>query len=226
MKHFLSILLICSIGLTQELTVDGNLNVTGNIQNQTIDSLLQVIQDLQSQIGSIPLIHSKVYELGNVNLEVVNGNPIVHEFSIDIPQNSLILSLDCQFTGSGGGTQGRYYYVSLNGNNLGQQYLIPRTLIHEHQQSSGGGSLVPNTQSSLSSGWSDTIIEPIFRSRNYWNNSIPSGRFYGTSSPPIAIKDNLTTFKLEVGYHVSIHSNYVLDDFKLKIFYVPIYMEN
>ena len=52
MKHLLSILLICSIGFTQELTVDGNLNVTGNIQNQTIDSLLQVIADLQSQINT------------------------------------------------------------------------------------------------------------------------------------------------------------------------------
>ena len=53
MKPFLSILLICSIGFTQELTVDGNLNVTGNIQNQTIDSLLQVILDLQNQLSLI-----------------------------------------------------------------------------------------------------------------------------------------------------------------------------
>ena len=50
MNHFLFILLICSIGFTQELTVDGNLNVTGNIQNQTIDSLQQVIAGLQAQI--------------------------------------------------------------------------------------------------------------------------------------------------------------------------------
>ena len=53
MNKLLSILLICSIGFTQELTVDGNLNVTGNIQNQTIDSLLQVIQDLQSQLSGL-----------------------------------------------------------------------------------------------------------------------------------------------------------------------------
>tara|TARA_Y100001935_G_C17253202_1_gene482166 strand:- start:296 stop:892 length:597 start_codon:yes stop_codon:yes gene_type:complete len=53
MKPLLSILLICSIGFTQELTVDGNLNVTGNIQNQTIDSLLQVILDLQNQLSLI-----------------------------------------------------------------------------------------------------------------------------------------------------------------------------
>ena len=36
---------------SQELKVEGDLNVTGHIQNQTIDSLLQVIQDLQNQIG-------------------------------------------------------------------------------------------------------------------------------------------------------------------------------
>ena len=51
MINFLSILLICSIGFTQELTVDGNLNVTGTIANQTIDSLMQVIADLQTQIN-------------------------------------------------------------------------------------------------------------------------------------------------------------------------------
>ena len=39
MKPFLSILLICCIGFTQELTVDGNLNVTGNIQAEIIDNL-------------------------------------------------------------------------------------------------------------------------------------------------------------------------------------------
>ena len=53
MKPLFSILLICSIGLTQELTVDGNLNVTGNIQNQTIDSLQQVIAGLQAQITAL-----------------------------------------------------------------------------------------------------------------------------------------------------------------------------
>ena len=63
MKHLLSILLICSIGFTQELTVDGNLNVTGNIQNQTIDSLLQVIQDLQSQLSALQGgFQTKLYE--------------------------------------------------------------------------------------------------------------------------------------------------------------------
>ena len=70
MKHLLSILLICSIGFTQELTVDGNLNVTGNIQNQTIDSLLQVIQDLQSQLSALQggnRLETRVFELPRFN---------------------------------------------------------------------------------------------------------------------------------------------------------------
>ena len=75
MKHLLSILLICSIGFTQELTVDGNLNVTGNIQNQTIDSLLQVIQDLQSQLSDLQsnsMWKTKVFEI-SYNL-TINGD--------------------------------------------------------------------------------------------------------------------------------------------------------
>ena len=38
MKHLLSILLISSICLTQEMEVEGDLKVTGNIQNQMIDN--------------------------------------------------------------------------------------------------------------------------------------------------------------------------------------------
>ena len=53
MNKLLSILLICSIGFTQELTVEGDLNVTGNIQAGTIDSLAQVIANQQQQINSL-----------------------------------------------------------------------------------------------------------------------------------------------------------------------------
>ena len=52
MKHLLSILLISTL-FAGELEVDGDLNVTGTIQSQTIDSLLQVIQDLQSQLSAL-----------------------------------------------------------------------------------------------------------------------------------------------------------------------------
>ena len=51
MKRYLLIISLLSLTFTQELKVEGDLNVTGHIQNQTIDSLLQVIQDLQNQIN-------------------------------------------------------------------------------------------------------------------------------------------------------------------------------
>ena len=71
MTKLLSILLISSICLTQEMEVDGDLKVTGNIQSQTIDSLLQVIQNLQSQLNSLQggnSLETRVYELNDVNL--------------------------------------------------------------------------------------------------------------------------------------------------------------
>ena len=55
-----------------ELEVDGDLTVTGNIQNQTIDSLLQVIQDLQSQLSALQVdnrLETRVYELPRINFE-------------------------------------------------------------------------------------------------------------------------------------------------------------
>ena len=76
MNHFLFILLIYSIGFTQELTVDGNLNVTGNIQNQTIDSLQQVIAGLQSQINSMNSgnkLESRVFQTSTIgNGDIIN----------------------------------------------------------------------------------------------------------------------------------------------------------
>ena len=44
-------LLFASFIFCGELEVDGNLNVSGTIQSQTIDSLLQVIAELQAQIA-------------------------------------------------------------------------------------------------------------------------------------------------------------------------------
>ena len=53
MFRILTILIFCTTMFAGELEVDGNLTVTGTIQSQTIDSLLQVIADLESQIASI-----------------------------------------------------------------------------------------------------------------------------------------------------------------------------
>ena len=53
MKHLLSILLICSIGFTQELEIEGGLRVIGSVQIGTIDSLEQVILQQQQQISTL-----------------------------------------------------------------------------------------------------------------------------------------------------------------------------
>ena len=92
MKPLLSILLICSIGLTQELTVDGNLNVTGNIQNQTIDSLKQVIADLQAQMKpSKIIINSSDSELSQCGTYSQDWGQFIyeHEFVFNIPSHDV-----------------------------------------------------------------------------------------------------------------------------------------
>ena len=64
MKKILTILLISTL-FAGELEVDGDLTVTGNIQNQTIDSLLQVIADLQSQLSALQIenrLETRIYE--------------------------------------------------------------------------------------------------------------------------------------------------------------------
>ncbi len=52
MKKLLTILLISTI-FAGELEVEGDLIVTGTIQSATIDSLLQVIAELQAQIDAL-----------------------------------------------------------------------------------------------------------------------------------------------------------------------------
>ena len=75
MKQLLSILLISTL-FAGELEVDGDLTVTGNIQNQTIDSLLQVIADLQSQLSALQVenkLETRVYELPRFNFDGVTS---------------------------------------------------------------------------------------------------------------------------------------------------------
>ena len=43
-------ILLCSILLSAELEVDGNLKVTGSVESTTIDSLKAVIAQLQAQL--------------------------------------------------------------------------------------------------------------------------------------------------------------------------------
>tara|TARA_Y100000588_G_C13911469_1_gene777313 strand:- start:10 stop:657 length:648 start_codon:yes stop_codon:yes gene_type:complete len=87
MKHLLSILLICSIGFTQELTVDGNLNVTGNI----------IFSDSTFQSTAPPL------------MPAFNGMHI-GSGTLIIPEN--IIKIYVRMIGGGGGGGSFYQGVS------------------------------------------------------------------------------------------------------------------
>ena len=66
MKHLLSILLISSIGFTQELEVEGDLKVTGTVESATIDSLNQVIANMQAQIDAMQTsggLETRIFQL-------------------------------------------------------------------------------------------------------------------------------------------------------------------
>lgn len=85
MKHLLPILLLFSIGFTQELTVEGDLNVTGNIQNQTIDSLLQVIADLQAQFTAMQStssgLETRIYQLPTYTVTPYQAQEVIFNLS-------------------------------------------------------------------------------------------------------------------------------------------------
>ena len=92
-KLLLPIILFASFLFAGELEVDGNLKVTGNIQNQMIDSLMQVIQYLQNQLNSG--WESRVFEIDFeliLNSEETGVNYLINEirkyFSITKKQES------------------------------------------------------------------------------------------------------------------------------------------
>ena len=72
----LSILLISSICLTQEMEVDGDLKVTGTVESTTIDSLKAVIAELQAQLAALQGNSSlRIYEF---DISIPNQNEAVH----------------------------------------------------------------------------------------------------------------------------------------------------
>ena len=79
MKLYLLILLMGSV-YTGELEVDGDLTVTGTIQSHTIDSLLQVIADLQSQITALQSaggFETRIYQLPTYTAIPYNSEEVV-----------------------------------------------------------------------------------------------------------------------------------------------------
>ena len=95
LSHRLLPLLFVSFIFCGELEVDGNLNVSGTIQSQTIDSLLQVIAELQAQIallqgGAENRLETRVYALPRFNFSGITSE----EFYLsDIIGNSLDYSI-------------------------------------------------------------------------------------------------------------------------------------
>ena len=69
----LFLILSLSFMLAGEMEVDGDLNVSGTIQSQTIDSLLQVIQDLQSQLNVVQgNVQSRSYTINVSDGDIIN----------------------------------------------------------------------------------------------------------------------------------------------------------
>lgn len=162
MKRYLLIISLLSLTFTQELKVEGDLNVTGHIQNQTIDSLLQVIQSLQSQINSMNSgnkLETRVFELPrfefdgqtsmNLDLSEITGFDldysilnIIHltDYSTSSTNNTEILLRNQKFNHNGD-TFWKYIQVSFYTNggsvNPSENSLIYDSGILELFQTSG-----------------------------------------------------------------------------------------
>ena len=75
-------ILLLSLGIlfAGELEVEGDLKVTGNIQNQTIDSLQQVIGDVQTQVAALQAAGG--FETRSIHIDRIefSGSQIQHSY--------------------------------------------------------------------------------------------------------------------------------------------------
>ena len=104
MKKIFTILILSTL-FAGELEVDGDLTVTGNIQNQMIDSLLQMIQDLQSQLSDLQVdnrLETRVYQLPRIEFTYGENNTYdldIHSitgYNLDYATIGIIHVLDYQ----------------------------------------------------------------------------------------------------------------------------------
>ena len=66
------LILTLSLLFSQELEVEGNLKVTGTVESTTIDSLQQVIANLQAEMASMHAdnqLETRVYELPRIYID-------------------------------------------------------------------------------------------------------------------------------------------------------------
>ena len=69
---FAFLVIVIGISVAQELNIDGDLNVTGTIESVTIDSLNQVIIDLQNQISGMQVenrLETRIFTTENQNFQ-------------------------------------------------------------------------------------------------------------------------------------------------------------
>ena len=117
--RYLLLISLLSLTFTQELKVEGNLNVTGNIQN---DSLLQVIQDLQNQITILQSSgnwESRLFNYTFTNLSLQNSDTLsLYEltgYELDFGLIKLIKIQNIDFTTeSNGNTHLNFKSVNIN----------------------------------------------------------------------------------------------------------------
>jgi hypothetical protein len=79
-------ILLCSILLSAEMEVDGDLKVTGTVESATIDSLKAVIADLQAQLAALQTGASqRVIDLTIENESITNLGELIPEYNLVSP---------------------------------------------------------------------------------------------------------------------------------------------
>jgi len=194
------LLISLSLLFAGEMEVDGDLNVSGDIQSPTLDNLkMHVISHDISQIDIIP-----------------NGD--FFTTNLDIPSNSLITSIDISFYSTIANNSSHRYKLRLEGSNLGTKYLGYRTVNYYRQYVNNNQY---SNQRSVSLGWIDD--SQTYAEKTMFNSNYAASTFFGDASPPIQLLDNSTTLTLSYeggGEYATIQ------DFKIIIYYTPYIIDN
>lgn len=210
MKKFLIILL--AITFTQELEVDGDLKVTGNIQAGTIDSLVQVIASLQEQVNNLPLIHRKVFEVEQVVIDAEGTYWIPElDFSLGNSQQILITSLICSFRMGGYYANTHSCFLNIN-DSSGDKWLIPGDMTRNSHQ---GHDHADYSQSTI---WSENEEFLFYSDGTNYN--------FGAFSPPTIVGQN-ASIKIKATTTDPFGSaGASITNFKLEVFYTTQFIED
>ena len=105
--------IILSLVFSQEFKVEGDLNVTGNIQNDVIDSLMQVIQNLENDIN---LLQNGI---GDKFLELTfegdyGAGQVVYDLDASLGSNNTWYYIEPLFISEWDGIQ-EYFNIQISG---------------------------------------------------------------------------------------------------------------